>query len=81
MKSLAREIEGFSKAHLRKQSTRVTTVTGRKLIETRNDDEDFQVADDSERDADEPCGFVQDLNLDLQVGTIRPFLLLCEFTQ
>lgn len=80
MKSLAQEIEGFSKGHLRKQITRVTTVTGRKLIETRSG-ENFQIADDSEQDGDEACGFVQDLRLDLQVGTIRPFLLLCEFTQ
>ncbi|XP_051575524.1 dual specificity protein phosphatase 19b [Myxocyprinus asiaticus] len=75
MKSLGQEIEGFSTSHLRKQSTRVTTVTGRKLVETRIGD-DFHVADDAERDSDASCGFVQDLNLDLQVGTIRPFLLL-----
>ncbi|XP_056609909.1 dual specificity protein phosphatase 19b [Triplophysa dalaica] len=75
MKSLAQEIEGFSKGHLRKQSTRVTTVTGRKLIETRSG-ENFQIADDSEQDGDGACGFVQDLRVDLQVGTIRPFLLL-----
>ncbi|KAI7815014.1 dual specificity phosphatase 19, partial [Triplophysa rosa] len=74
-KSLAQDIEGFSKGHLRKQSTRVTTVTGRKLIETRSG-ENFQIADDTEQGGDEACGFVQDLSLDLQVGTIRPFLLL-----
>ncbi|XP_065150457.1 dual specificity protein phosphatase 19b [Paramisgurnus dabryanus] len=75
MNSLAQEIEGFSKVHLRKQSTRVTTVTGRKLLETRNGD-DFHVADDLQQDSDAACGFVQDLNMDLQVGIIRPFLLL-----
>ncbi|KAK7171132.1 hypothetical protein R3I94_001140 [Phoxinus phoxinus] len=75
MNSLAQEIEGFSAARLRKQSTRVTTVTGEKLVETRRGD-DFHVTRDTERESDAACGFVQDLNLDLQVGTIRPFLLL-----
>ncbi|XP_046886597.1 dual specificity protein phosphatase 19-like isoform X5 [Hypomesus transpacificus] len=34
MNSLTCEINGFSKTRLKKQSTRVTTVTGRRLIET-----------------------------------------------
>ncbi|XP_067303532.1 dual specificity protein phosphatase 19b [Pseudorasbora parva] len=75
MNSLAQEIAGFSAARLRKQSTRVTTVTGQKLVETRRG-EDFHVTRDTERESDAACGFVQDLNLDLQVGVIRPFLLL-----
>lgn len=78
MNALAQEIEGFSTARLRKQSTRVTTVTGKKLVETRSGD-DFHVTRDTERESDAACGFVQDLNLDLQVGIIRPFLLLCAF--
>jgi len=76
MNSLSQEIEGFSAARLRKQTTRVTTVTGEKLVETRRGD-DFYVTRDTERESDAACGFVQDLNLDLQVGIIRPFLLLC----
>ncbi|CAM4513577.1 unnamed protein product [Leuciscus chuanchicus] len=79
MNSLSQEIEGFSTARLRKQITRVTTVTGEKLVETRRGD-DFHVTRDTERESDAACGFVQDLNLDLQVGIIRPFLLLCAVT-
>ncbi|XP_054874247.1 dual specificity protein phosphatase 19-like isoform X2 [Amphiprion ocellaris] len=37
MHSLSQEIQGFSKQRLKKQSTRVTTVTGRKLLERRSD--------------------------------------------
>ncbi len=72
MNSLAQEIRGFSAARLRTQSTRVTTVTGARLVETRRGDR-FH----AERDGAAACGFVQDSSLDLQVGIIRPFLLLC----
>ncbi|XP_042582739.1 dual specificity protein phosphatase 19b [Cyprinus carpio] len=71
MSSLPQEIQGFSAARLRKQSTRVTTVTGERFVETRRGDR-FH----AEREGDAACGFVQDSSLDLQVGIIRPFLLL-----
>ncbi|XP_073692577.1 dual specificity protein phosphatase 19b [Garra rufa] len=75
MNSLSQEIQGFSAARLRKQSTKVTTVTGEKLVETRSGDH-FHITRDTERESGDPCGFVQDLSLDLHVGIIRPFLLL-----
>ncbi|XP_076145028.1 dual specificity protein phosphatase 19b isoform X1 [Alosa pseudoharengus] len=74
MNSLASEIQGFSKSHLKKQSTRVTTVTGRQLIETRSGSS-VQVTECSPK-PEAACGFVQDLSVDLQVGVIKPFLLL-----
>ncbi|TRY83320.1 hypothetical protein DNTS_015054 [Danionella cerebrum] len=75
MNSLAREIEGFPTARLKKQSTRVTTVTGQMLVETRSGD-GFLVTPDAERQSDFTSGFVQDFSLDLHVGIITPFLLL-----
>ncbi|XP_029377347.1 dual specificity protein phosphatase 19-like [Echeneis naucrates] len=74
MHSLAQEIHGFSKNCLRKQCTRVTTVTGRKLLEKRS--EGGEVEQVEELDEGGGCGFVEDLSLDLQVGVVRPFLLL-----
>uniref|UniRef100_A0A8C2G8K4 Dual specificity phosphatase 19b n=1 Tax=Cyprinus carpio TaxID=7962 RepID=A0A8C2G8K4_CYPCA len=76
MSSLSQEIQGFSAARLRKQSTRVTTVTGERFVETRRGDR-FH----AEREGDAACGFVQDSSLDLQVGIIRPFLLLCYLSE
>ncbi|CAG06184.1 unnamed protein product, partial [Tetraodon nigroviridis] len=73
MHSLAQEIEGFSRNRLRKQCTRVTTATGRKLLERRSDGGEDQVEELQEADG---CGFVEDKSLDLQVGVVRPFLLL-----
>ncbi len=74
MHSLAQEIQGFSKKHLKKQCTRVTTVTGRKLLERRSDEGEVEVQ--VEEPEEEGCGFVVDKSLDLQVGVVRPFLLL-----
>ncbi|KAL7880586.1 hypothetical protein SRHO_G00028400 [Serrasalmus rhombeus] len=71
MKSIGQEICDFSKARLKKQSTRVTTVTGKVLLERRSGD-GVEVTEAGQED----CGFVQDLSLDLQVGLITPFLLL-----
>ncbi|XP_026210103.1 dual specificity protein phosphatase 19-like isoform X2 [Anabas testudineus] len=76
MHSLAQEIQGFSKNCLRKQCTRVTTVTGRKLLERRSGGEDGEVVQVEELEEGSGCGFVEDTNLDLQVGVVRPFLLL-----
>ncbi|XP_061140714.1 dual specificity protein phosphatase 19-like [Syngnathus typhle] len=72
MHSLSGEIQGFSKSRLRKQCTRVTTVTGRKLLE-RSTDGSTQVEELEDANG---CGFVEDKSLDLQVGVVRPFLLL-----
>ncbi|XP_078129375.1 dual specificity protein phosphatase 19-like isoform X1 [Sander vitreus] len=75
MHSLAQEIQGFSKNRLKKQCTCVTTVTGRRLLERRGDggEGDEQV---EELEEEGGCGFVEDRSLDLQVGVVRPFLLL-----
>eukprot|EP00066_Takifugu_rubripes_P002158 XP_003963887.2 PREDICTED: dual specificity protein phosphatase 19-like isoform X2 [Takifugu rubripes] len=75
MHSLAQEIEGFSRNRLRKQCTRVTTVTGRMLLERRSDGGEGQDQLE-ELEAGVGCGFVEDKSLDLQVGVVRPFLLL-----
>lgn len=75
MHSLAQEIQGFSKSSLKKQCTRVTTVTGRKLMERRSDGGDGQEQVE-ELEKGGGCGFVEDESLDLQVGVVRPFLLL-----
>ncbi|XP_040906303.1 dual specificity protein phosphatase 19-like isoform X2 [Toxotes jaculatrix] len=76
MHSLAQEIQGFSKNHLKKQCTRVTTVTGRKLLERRSDGGEGEVEQVEELEEGSGCGFVEDKSLDLQVGVVRPFLLL-----
>nr|XP_054606397.1 dual specificity protein phosphatase 19-like [Nothobranchius furzeri]XP_054606398.1 dual specificity protein phosphatase 19-like [Nothobranchius furzeri]XP_054606399.1 dual specificity protein phosphatase 19-like [Nothobranchius furzeri] len=74
MHSLAQEIQGFSKDRLKKQCTHVTTVTGKKLLERRSNEEG-QVEQVKELEGS-GCGFVEDTSLDLQVGVVRPFLLL-----
>ncbi|KAF7656772.1 hypothetical protein LDENG_00036140 [Lucifuga dentata] len=75
MHSLAQEIQGFSKNRLKKQCTHVTTVTGRRLLERRRDGGDGEV-EVEEVEEGSGCGFVEDKSLDLQVGVVRPFLLL-----
>ncbi|KAF6737406.1 Dual specificity protein phosphatase 19 [Oryzias melastigma] len=76
MHSLSQEIQGFSLTRLRKQVTHVTTVTGRRLLERRNAEGDEQVEQVEELDQGAGYGFVEDKSLDLQVGVVRPFLLL-----
>ncbi|KAM9803629.1 dual specificity protein phosphatase 19-like [Neosynchiropus ocellatus] len=75
MHSLSQEIEGFARGRLKKQSTRVTTVTGRKLLESRGDGGAGAVHVRVLEEGD-GCGFVEDASLDLAVGVVRPFLLL-----
>ncbi|XP_036603185.1 dual specificity protein phosphatase 19 [Trichosurus vulpecula] len=75
MQSLNQEITAFSRANLRKQCTRVTTLTGKKFIETWKDAR-IQVVEEVEPGSEGGCGYVQDLSLDLQVGVIKPWLLL-----
>ncbi|KAM6916212.1 dual specificity protein phosphatase 19-like [Xenentodon cancila] len=74
MHSLAQEIQGFSKTRLKKQCTCVTTVTGRRLLERRSDGGEVEQVEELQEG--NGCGFVQDQSLDLQVGVVRPFLLL-----
>ncbi|KAI9514898.1 hypothetical protein NQZ68_029743 [Dissostichus eleginoides] len=78
MHSLSQEIQGFSKSRLKKQCTRVTTVTGRRLLERRGDGEDDDGGGRGVEEEEEGAafGFVEDTSLDLQVGVVRPFLLL-----
>lgn len=72
MQSLSGQIQGFSKARLKKQSTRVTSSTGQMHLETRTEDGQERVEPLEQRG----CGMVLDHSLDLQVGSVRPFLLL-----
>uniref|UniRef100_A0A3Q2Q8R5 Dual specificity protein phosphatase 19-like n=1 Tax=Fundulus heteroclitus TaxID=8078 RepID=A0A3Q2Q8R5_FUNHE len=76
MHSLSQEIQGFSKKRLKKQSTRVTTVTGKTLLERRSDGAEGEVEEVEVLAEESGCGFVEDTSLDLQVGVVRPFLLL-----
>ncbi|XP_064142990.1 dual specificity protein phosphatase 19 isoform X2 [Loxodonta africana] len=75
MHSLNQEIKAFSRNNLRKQCTRVTTLTGKKIIETWKDAR-IQVVEEVEPSSGGGCGYVQDLSLDLEVGVIKPWLLL-----
>ncbi|XP_041645036.1 dual specificity protein phosphatase 19-like isoform X2 [Cheilinus undulatus] len=75
MHSLAQEIQGFTKNRLKKQCTHVTTVTGRKLLERRSDGGEGEVQVE-ELEEGGGFGFVEDKSLDLQVGVVKPFLLL-----
>lgn len=72
MHSLAQEIQGFSQNRLKKQCTRVTTVMGKTLLERRSDGGEVEEVEEEATG----CGFVEDKSLDLQVGVVRPFLLL-----
>uniref|UniRef100_A0A2K6KGL6 Dual specificity phosphatase 19 n=1 Tax=Rhinopithecus bieti TaxID=61621 RepID=A0A2K6KGL6_RHIBE len=75
MHSLNQEIKAFSRDNLRKQCTRVTTLTGKKIIETWKDAR-IHVVEEVEPSSGGSCGYVQDLSSDLQVGVIKPWLLL-----
>nr|XP_057919634.1 dual specificity protein phosphatase 19-like isoform X1 [Doryrhamphus excisus] len=71
MHSLSQEIQSFSRSRLRKQYTHVTTIGGRKLLERSADGGHVE-----ELEGASGYGFVEDTSLDLQVGVVRPFLLL-----
>ncbi|KAJ7345563.1 hypothetical protein JRQ81_001513 [Phrynocephalus forsythii] len=80
MHSLAQEIQCFSKANLRKQCTRVTTLSGKQILETWRDAR-VQVVEEVAAQGPEgggggACGYVQDLSLDLRVGLVKPWLLV-----
>lgn len=53
----------------------MTTLTGKKIIETWKDAR-IHVVEEVEPSSGGGGGYVQDLSLDLQVGVIRPWLLL-----
>ncbi|KAF3841642.1 hypothetical protein F7725_023593 [Dissostichus mawsoni] len=76
MHSLSQEIQGFSKSRLKKQCTRVTTVTGRRLLERRGDGEDDDGGGRGVEEEEEGAafGFVEDTSLDLQVGVVTHVL-------
>ncbi|XP_028846464.1 dual specificity protein phosphatase 19 [Denticeps clupeoides] len=74
MQSLAQEIKAFSKNNLRKQCTRVTTLSGRRIIETWKGSTVHVVEDTVQPET--AVGYVQDNTWDLQVGFIKPHLLL-----
>lgn len=76
MQSLAQEIKSFSRANLRKQCTRVTALSGRRIIETWRGSTVHVVEETVQPET--ACGYVQDNNWDLQVGYIKPYLLLGE---
>ncbi|MXQ95655.1 hypothetical protein E5288_WYG010804 [Bos mutus] len=69
MHSLNQEIKAFSRNNLRKQCTRVTTLTGKKIIETWKDAR-IHVVEEVEPSGGGGCGYVQDLSLDLKVTHI-----------
>ncbi|KAL4635489.1 dual specificity protein phosphatase 19-like [Arapaima gigas] len=74
MNSLAQEIKSFSKSNLRKQCTRVTTLSGKRIIETWKGSMVHVVEDPLPPGGS--CGYVPDDTWDLQVGVVRPYLLL-----
>ncbi|KAF7649201.1 hypothetical protein LDENG_00145460 [Lucifuga dentata] len=74
MESLAEEIQNFSRTRLRTQCTRVTSLSGRRIIETWKGST-VTVADDP-TPPDRMLGYVPDTSWDLQVGIIKPYLLL-----
>uniref|UniRef100_A0A8C7UE97 Dual specificity phosphatase 19a n=1 Tax=Oncorhynchus mykiss TaxID=8022 RepID=A0A8C7UE97_ONCMY len=74
MQSLAQEIKTFSKTNLRKQCTRMTTLSGRRIIETWKGSTIHVVEDKTQ--PEKACGYVQDNSWDLQVGVIKPYLIL-----
>ncbi|KAL2081299.1 hypothetical protein ACEWY4_023152 [Coilia grayii] len=74
MQSLAQEIKSFSKTTLRKQCTRVTTLSGRRIIETWKGSTVTVVEDTVQPDTE--FGYVQDTSWDLQVGVVKPHLIL-----
>ncbi|XP_029557770.1 dual specificity protein phosphatase 19-like [Salmo trutta] len=74
MQSLAQVIKTLSKTKLRKQCTCVTTLSGRRIIETWKGSTIHVVEDKTQPET--ACGYVQDNSWDLQVGVIKPYLIL-----
>ncbi|XP_028292533.1 dual specificity protein phosphatase 19-like [Gouania willdenowi] len=74
MQSLKKEIQSFSRTRLRKQCTRVTSLSGKRIIETWKGSS-ITVVEESVP-AEKMLGYVPDTSWDLQIGIIKPFLLL-----
>ncbi|XP_037344925.1 dual specificity protein phosphatase 19a isoform X1 [Pungitius pungitius] len=74
MQSLTEEIKSFSRTRLRKQCTRVTSLSGRRIIETWKGSTITVVEDPAP--PEKMLGYVPDTSWDLQVGIVRPYLLL-----
>ncbi|XP_061580292.1 dual specificity protein phosphatase 19a [Cololabis saira] len=74
MQSLTEEIQSFSRTRLRKQCTRVTSLSGRRIIETWKGSTITVVEDPVPPES--MLGYVPDTSWDLQVGVVKPFLLL-----
>ncbi|XP_059896946.1 dual specificity protein phosphatase 19a [Gadus macrocephalus] len=74
MPSLTEEIQSFSRSSLRRQCTRVTSLGGRRIIETWKGSIVTVVEEPAPPDSS--MGYVPDTSWDLQIGTIKPFLLL-----
>lgn len=74
MQSLTEEIQSFSRTRLRKQCTRVTSLSGRRIVETWKGSTITVVEDPSP--PERMLGYIPDTSWDLQVGTVRPYLLL-----
>ncbi|XP_024142330.1 dual specificity protein phosphatase 19 [Oryzias melastigma] len=84
MQSLTAEIQSFSRTRLRKQCTRVTSLSGRRIIETWKGSTITVVEDPAP--SEKTLGYIPDTSWDLQVGLVKPFLLLgsqdaaCDFS-
>lgn len=76
MQSLTEEIQSFSRTRLRKQCTRVTSLSGRRIVETWKGSTITVVEDPTP--PERMLGYVPDTSWDLQVGTLMPYLLLGE---
>ncbi|XP_061917408.1 dual specificity protein phosphatase 19-like isoform X2 [Entelurus aequoreus] len=74
MQSLAEEIQSFSRTRLKRQCTRVTSLSGRRIIETWKGSM-MTVVDDPAA-PEKMLGYVPDASWDLQVGVVKPYLLL-----
>ncbi|KAI9534513.1 hypothetical protein NQZ68_012746 [Dissostichus eleginoides] len=74
MQSLTAEIQSFSRSRLRKQCTRVTSLSGRRIIETWKGSTITVVEDPVP--TERILGYVPDTSWDLQVGIVKPHLLL-----
>ncbi|XP_049584329.1 dual specificity protein phosphatase 19 [Syngnathus scovelli] len=74
MQSLAEEIRSFPRTRLKRQCTRVTSLSGRRIIETWKGSVVTTVEEPAPPEM--APGYVPDTAWDLQVGAIRPDLLL-----
>ncbi|KAG8001006.1 Dual specificity protein phosphatase 19 [Nibea albiflora] len=74
MQSLTEEIQSFSRTRLKKQCTRVTSLSGRRIIETWKGSTITVVEDLTP--TKRFLGYVPDTSWDLQVGAVMPYLLL-----